>query len=80
MPIIFKGNHICEKCIKEFEWINFEIIKSKLSSGIFQVERIPMEPKAYRVECLDNDSYKIYINCPYCGYDNKFIYNESDNT
>lgn len=59
---------------KEFEWIKFEPIRTKLSSGVFQVERIPSEPKAYKTEMINDNTYRICINCPYCGYDNRFIY------
>ena len=74
MPIIFKSKHICDKCGKEFEWVNFEFVRSKLSSGYFKVEKIPNEPKPYLIERLEQNNYKVYINCPFCGYYNIFIY------
>ena len=73
MPILLDGNHICEKCGKDFPWIYFELIRTKFSSGMFRVEKIPDEPKAYSVETLNDNEHKIFINCPHCGHDNIFI-------
>ena len=73
MPIVFKGKHLCEECKKHFEWVYFELEKSKLSSGVFMVEKIPNKPKAYRIETINN-KHRIFVNCPHCGYDNRFIY------
>ncbi len=74
MPIVFEGVHRCEKCIHKFNWISFEHIRTKLGTTLPIAETIPTLPAAYRVESLENDTYKIYINCPHCGYDNRFDY------
>mgnify|MGYP003478944952 FL=1 len=77
MPVIFGDRHTCDRCSRKFDWVYFDIIRSKLSSGIFKVEKIPDETKAYRVEALEDGSHRIYINCPFCGADNRFIYNKN---
>ncbi len=74
MPIIFKGNHICDNCKRRFDWIYYEMIKSRYSSGSFKAEVIPSEPKAHCVENNADNTYQVYVNCPHCGYDNIFKY------
>lgn len=77
MPVLLEGKHICERCGKSFPWVYFEFVRTKLSSGVFRVEKIPNEPKAYRVETININEHKIFINCPHCGYDNRFVYEQS---
>ena len=74
MPIVFEDNHRCEKCMQRFNWIYFRSARSKFGLGLPVAETLPTLPTAYRVEPLENDTYKIYINCPHCGYDNRFDY------
>ena len=63
MPIYSRGNHICDRCNTSFDWVCFEISKTRLSSGNFKVEVIPSEAKAYHFE---------RINRPHCGFENRF--------
>ena len=76
MPIVFEEKHGCEKCKRELEWIYFEQIRSKLESGLPIAEIIPTTQKAYRTETIADNTYRIYINCPKCGYENIFIYDK----
>lgn len=39
MPIYFKNE--CRRCGKVFEWVHYEMVKSSVRSGRFQVERLP---------------------------------------
>ena len=78
MPIIFRGIHKCEYCKKEYEWVNFELIRNKLSSRHFIVESIPSEPKARYVELIENGKYRVEINCPHCGKCNLFEHQEEN--
>lgn len=50
MPIYSRGNHICDRCNTSFDWVCFEISKTRLSSGNFKVEVIPSEAKAYHLK------------------------------
>lgn len=76
MPIIFRGRHRCESCHKVYDWVNFELTRSRLSSGYITVEKIPSEPKVHHVEPLGNGKYRIEMNCPECGKYNIFEYCE----
>lgn len=50
------------------------LFKRGAAKGLAVAESLPTLPTAYRVEPLKNDTYRIYINCPHCGYDNRFDY------
>ena len=76
MPVIIKGDHICEKCKQKFDWVYFELMKSKLETGLPIVETIPTTPKVHCAEAIENNMYRIYINCPHCGYENIFVYDK----
>jgi len=72
MPIIDKGTHQCDKCCRVFEWIDFELIKNRMSQSRFQAERIPDSHLLVR-KYLGADGKPVYRkNCPYCDYDNQF--------
>ena len=73
MPVIFKSVHVCEKCSHEFEWMYFELEKQPLSSNLY-VEKIPKGLKAHRVEMINEQTYKVAVNCPKCYFDNIFEY------
>lgn len=73
MPVIFKDEHICCKCMKKFKWVYFKSQRTKLGDGLPIVESRPSEAMAHQVENAEDSSYKIYVNFPYCGYDNDFI-------
>lgn len=76
MPILLIGNHICECCHQEFDWVDFELIKNRISQSSFIVERIPTETQIYRKEILPNGFFKIFVYCPRCGYNNIFEYKD----
>lgn len=78
MPIFFRGRHRCEYCQKVYDWVNFESIRTHRDSSYYVVEKIPKEPKAYRVDRLDNGRYLIEMNCPKCGKYNIFEYSEDE--
>lgn len=77
MPVLLEGKHICERCGKSFPWVYFETIRSNLSSGVFKVERIPNEPKAYHVESISINEHNVYVHCPHCGRSNRFVCEQS---
>lgn len=72
MPIYSRENHICDRCNISFDWVCFEIPKSRLSSGNFKVEVIPSEAKAHHFERINRDNYEVWVNCPHCGFENRF--------
>ena len=75
MPIKYTEQHTCEKCGCNFEWNYFEYAKQKLGSPIFHVETIP--DNSARISGKNpNGGYNVEANCPHCGYDNRFIFNE----
>ena len=73
MPIKYEGNHVCERCGESFKWIYFEPLKQKLSQGKFVVEDIPTDKTlAYEIKTDDQGNKTVYVNCPYCDWDNHF--------
>ena len=78
MPVIFKGKHRCEYCQKIYAWVNFELIRTPLSSGYMRFEAIPSEPQVRRAEPIGNGKYRIEMNCPECGKYNIFEYSEEE--
>ena len=75
MPILHEGIHYCEHCHKSFDWIHFELEKQKLREAI-TFEKIPDRLKAHRFMPISSGQYEVEVNCPFCYYDNHFIYPE----
>lgn len=74
MPVILQGERICEKCGRKFDWVYFVNTKAKLHSCSARMEDIPQLPMAYRVETEENGTHRVYVNCPHCDYENRFIH------
>ena len=53
MPILYEGYDECRKCGASFRWVHFEWHRSKLSSGVFHVERIPEKPWAKEFKVIN---------------------------
>lgn len=73
MPIEYSATHICDKCKKEFEWIYFNQIRTKLSETPY-VNDAPPANKAltYFFQKEFDGKINVAVNCPYCDYDNQF--------
>ncbi len=74
MPIKYTSEHICEKCGKLFKWSYFEQIRTRSDSRIHFVEDVPNKTLAHSFTENDNDTYSVEVNCPYCDYDNSFVW------
>ena len=74
MPILYEAYDECEKCGKEFKWVHFELVKSRLGSGPLRVEVIPDSPKAKNVYVIDKEHTEYVVGCPHCGFYNHFIH------
>lgn len=78
MSIKYTANHICEKCGKKFEWNFYDQRRSHLESESLFVEEIPNKTLAHSFIKNADSTYNVAVNCPYCDYDNLFIWGESD--
>ena len=74
MPILYEAYDECEKCGKEFKWVHFEWLKSRLSDGAFRVEKLPEKPWAKDVHIIDASHKEYTVGCPHCGFYNHFIH------
>lgn len=74
MPVLYEAYDECEKCGKEFKWVHFEWLKSRLSDSIFRVERLPEKPWAKDVHVIDESHKEYIVSCPHCGFYNHFIH------
>lgn len=77
MPILHQGTHVCNGCQAEFDWIHFELTCQKLSDHLV-VECIPNQPKVHRFMPTSDGKAEVYVNCPYCGFYNHFLFSESE--
>lgn len=78
MGIKFKAEHVCEKCKKTFEWNDFELKRQNISSEHFDPETLPSGlVLAHMVEHKERGIYLIGVNCPFCSYDNVFLYDKN---
>lgn len=73
MPVLFDGYNECQKCGKGFGWVHFEWNRSRISSGVFRVERIPEKPWAKEINIVDDKHIEYVVGCPVCGFYNRFI-------
>lgn len=78
MPIKYLADHICEKCNKKFEWAHFDVTRKKIADNGYVVEVVPNIQKAYSINQNVKGDYDVRVNCPYCGYDNSFVVNQTD--
>lgn len=74
MPIHFEGKNECRRCGMVFEWVHYELIRNSLSSGRFQVERLPDKPQACNVRYIGDNQTEYTVACPQCGCKNNFAY------
>ena len=74
MPILYEAYDKCEECGKNFKWVHFELVKSRLGSDTFRVEVIPDHPKAKNVRAIDKEHTEYVVGCPHCGFYNHFIH------
>ncbi len=74
MPVVFKGNYRCQKCKKQFDWVYFETIRTKLGSAPIIVETLPQEPIAHIVGKDQQGISQLSVLCPHCRYENIFLY------
>ncbi len=76
MPIKFTGNHTCEKCKKSFVWSYFDLPRQRTESDMF-VDTVPNDKTlAHTCNPNNNNGYDVEVNCPYCDYDNHFVYKD----
>lgn len=73
MPVLYDGYNECQKCGKNFGWVHFEWLKSKISDNHFQVERLPVKPCAKEINFIDKNHKEYIVCCPNCGFNNHFI-------
>ena len=57
MPVLYEGYDECQKCGASFRWVHFEWHRSKLSSGVFHVERIPEKPWTKEFKVVDGSRF-----------------------
>ncbi len=73
MPVEYSATRICDKCKKEFEWVYFHQVRTKLSEIPYINDAPPANKKlAYLFQENADDSINVGVNCPYCDYDNQF--------
>lgn len=74
MPIRYSATHICENCKKQFEWICFQHIRTKLSETPYVNDAPPANKTlAYLFEKNADGTINVAVNCPHCDYDNQFV-------
>ena len=73
MPVLYEGYDECQKCGASFRWVHFEWHRSKLSSGVFHVERIPEKPWAKEFKVIDDTHTEYVVECPRCSFINHFL-------
>ena len=73
MPIIFEGEHICEKCQKSFNWCYFDFFR-RHRNGVSDVDTIPNGKNIAHHVYPRGNVYSVEINCPHCDYENRFDY------
>lgn len=76
MAIYFEAQHTCEKCRRSFEWCYFEPVRNRFDN-IIHVEEVPNNKTIAHQVHLHNGKYSIEINCPYCDYENRFVYQKN---
>ena len=76
MPIIKSGKHICSYCKNEFDWIEYELPRTHISSRYFEVETIPDTPKIKKYILADG-RILANVSCPNCYHDNEFDIEET---
>ena len=75
MPIKLSDTYTCDKCGKIFDWYYFELIRQNINSPQFLVETIPQaKTLVHSCQEIDNNIFKIGVNCPYCSFDNHFSF------
>ena len=73
MPLEYTDTHICEKCIKEFEWNYYNQVRTKFSEPLYVCEAVPANKTlAYLFEITNDENINVGVNCPYCSFDNQF--------
>lgn len=77
MPEEYSGDHICQKCGKLFKWVYFAFTRQTLDSKNLVVEEIPNQVLVHSFHCNNDSSYNVSVNCPYCFYDNYFIFKDA---
>lgn len=77
MPIYFEAKSECRRCGKMFDWVHYEMVKSSIRSGRFQVERIPSQPCARTVRHIAGNQTEYSVSCPHCGCINYYVYNSN---
>lgn len=77
MPIYFEGKSECRRCGKTFDWVHYEMVKSSVRSGRFQVERIPSVPCARTVRQIAGNQTEYTVSCPHCGCVNCYVHNSN---
>ena len=78
MSIEYTANYICEKCGKKFEWNFFAKRRSHLESASLLVEELPNKTLVHSFIKNNDGTYNVAVNCPYCDYDNLFIWGEGN--
>ena len=73
MPVLYDGYSECQKCGKGFKWVHFEWLRSKMSSGVLRVEKLPEKPWAKEVHVVDEKHLEYIVSCPACGFYNRFV-------
>lgn len=80
MPILFTDTHICENCGKPFEWNYFEMERHPISQKPFPSEAIPSgKLLVHKFALMGDQKYSVAVNCPRCGFDNFFEYDNQKN-
>lgn len=78
MSIRFTGTHTCEKCGKSYEWNYYEGMRNRLDTAQCLVETIPFDKHlVYSFTKNNSGNYDVFVNCPHCCYENRFIYSPS---
>ena len=82
MPIKETGTYRCDKCHKRFEWTHFEIKRQQMKkSGFYDVDTLPAgRTLTHTFAPVEDNHFSVGVFCPFCHYDNHFIYESEEIT